>query len=78
MEAVVDQMGRIVVPKALREQLGLTPGTVVDVTQYGDGLHVAPGGRTARLERRGSVLVAVSDRAIDDADVLATLDAIRR
>ncbi len=33
MEATVDSVGRIVLPKALRDRLGFTPGTVVDVTQ---------------------------------------------
>lgn len=78
VEATIDSVGRIVLPKALRDRLGFTPGTVVDVTQYGDGLHVAPSGRTARLERHDGVLVAISDTPIDDGDVFALLESIRR
>ena len=78
MEAAIDSVGRIVVPKALRDRLGLAPGSVVDITQYGDGLHVAPSGRTARLEQRGGHLVAVSDTTIDDTDVFDLLESIRR
>ena len=78
VEATVDSVGRIVLPKALRDRLGFAPGTVVDVSQYGDGLHIAPAGRTARLERRGGVLVAVSDTAVGDGDVFELLDSIRR
>lgn len=78
MEAVVDQVGRIVIPKSLRDRLGLTPGSRVDVSQYGDGLHVAPGGRTARLERKSGKLVAVSDTVVTDDDVFAVIDAGRR
>lgn len=78
MEATVDQVGRIVLPKALRDSLGLTAGSVVDITPYGDGLHLAPGGRTARLEERDGRLVAVSDTTIDDDDVFGLLDSIRR
>jgi AbrB family looped-hinge helix DNA binding protein len=78
MEATIDQVGRIVLPKALRDRLGLTPGTTVDVSVYGDGLHVSPGGRTARLERHGRRLVAVSDTRVSDDDVLGLLDSIRR
>jgi AbrB family looped-hinge helix DNA binding protein len=78
MEAVVDQVGRIVLPKPLRDRLGIVPGSTVDVSLYGDGLHVAPGGRTARLETRNGRLVAVSDTVIVDDDVLAAIDAIRR
>ena len=50
MEATVDEVGRIVVPKALRDRLRLTPGTKVDVSEYGDGLHVTPVSRTAGSE----------------------------
>jgi AbrB family looped-hinge helix DNA binding protein len=78
MEATVDQVGRIVLPKALRDRLGLTPGAVVDISEYGDGLHIAPGGRTARLQKRDGLLVAVSDTAIDDKDVFLLIEAARR
>ncbi|MGI8727938.1 MAG: AbrB/MazE/SpoVT family DNA-binding domain-containing protein, partial [Solirubrobacterales bacterium] len=39
MKTTIDKAGRIVVPKALREAVGLTPGTTVDISEYGDGLH---------------------------------------
>ena len=78
MEATVDQVGRIVLPKRLRDQLGLTPGSTVDVSLYGDGIHVSPGGRTARLERRGGRLVAVGQTPVTDADVLGLIDSVRR
>ena len=78
MQAIIDQGGRIVVPKALRDRLGLTPGSIVDISMYGGGLHIAPGGRTARLERRNGALVAVSDTMISDDDVADLVDSIRR
>ena len=78
MEVTVDQVGRILVPKALREQAGLVPGSVVDISLYGDGLHVSPGGRTARLERRDGKLVAVADTVVTDDDVVLLVDSIRR
>jgi AbrB family looped-hinge helix DNA binding protein len=37
MEAVVDQAGRIVLPKFIRDALGLLPGTKVDISPYGAG-----------------------------------------
>ena len=71
-------MGRIVVPKALRDRLRLEPGTKVDVSEYGDGLHISPVGRTARLEERSGRIVAVADTPVTDDDVLALIDAGRR
>lgn len=78
MEATVDEVGRIVLPKPLRDRFRLTPGTKVDVSEYGNGLHVAPVGRTARLEEQNGRLVAVAETRITDEDVLGLIDAGRR
>lgn len=78
VEVTVDEVGRIVLPKPLRERLRLTPGTKVDISQYGDGLHLTPVSRTARLEERDGRLVAVAETVITDDDVLALIDAGRR
>lgn len=78
MEATVDDVGRIVLPKPLRDRLRLTPGTKVDVSEYGSGLHVVPVGRTARVEERGGRLVAVAETLVTDDDVLGLIDAGRR
>src|SRR5208282_5835481 len=56
MEAVVDQAGRIVLPKYIRDALGLLPGTKVDISPYGAGVQVVPTGRTARLVDEDGVL----------------------
>ena len=78
METTIDSAGRIVVPKALRDELGLVPGSKVDVSRYGAGLAVVPGGRTARLVEEDGVLVATSDTVIDDEIVYRLIDAGRR
>jgi AbrB family looped-hinge helix DNA binding protein len=78
METTVDSVGRIVVPKPLRDALGLKAGTVVDVSRYGSGLQVVPAGRTARLVEEDGVLVATGEASIDDRDVFALIDAGRR
>lgn len=78
METTIDTAGRIVVPKPLRDALGLAAGTTVDVSRYGAGLQLVPAGRTARLVREDDVLVATGDTRIDDDDVYALIDAGRR
>jgi AbrB family looped-hinge helix DNA binding protein len=78
MEATIDSVGRIVVPKPLRDALGLTAGSTVDVSRYGAGLQLIPTGRTARLVKESGVLVATGDTAIDDGDVFGLIDAGRR
>jgi len=72
-------MGRVVIPKALRDQLGLTPGSKVDISRYGAGLALVPGGRTARLVyNEEGELVATGETTIDDEVVFALIDAGRR
>lgn len=78
MQTTIDAAGRIVVPKALRDALGLTPGSTVDISLYGAGLQLVPGGRTARLVEEDGVLVAVSDTVVTDEMVFALIDAGRR
>jgi len=78
MEATVDAVGRIVIPKALREALGLHAGSSVEVSLYGPGLQVIPGGRTARLTEVDGTLVAESDTVVTDEVVFDLIDAGRR
>lgn len=78
MEVRVDAAGRVQLPKALRDAVGLGPGSVVDVSRYGSGLQLTPGGRTARLVERDGVPVAVSDTVVKDDTVFALIDEGRR
>jgi AbrB family looped-hinge helix DNA binding protein len=78
MEATIDQAGRIVVPKPIRDALGLLPGTKVDITPYGAGAQLVPAGRTARLVEEDGVLVAASHTPVDDDVIFALIDAGRK
>ncbi len=78
METTIDAVGRIVVPKPLRDALGLTPGSTVDISRYGAGLQLTPRGRTARLVEEAGVLVASGETTLDDDTVFGLIDALRR
>lgn len=79
MEAVIDSVGRIVLPKRLREALGLTPGTKVDISAYGSGVQITPGCRTARLEREADGrLVSRGDTIVTDEMMYGLMDSGRR
>lgn len=74
----MDSRGRIVIPKQLRDALGLAPGTTVDISAYGSGLHITPGGRTARIEQGShSRLVAKAETAITDNVIFDLIDSRR-
>jgi AbrB family looped-hinge helix DNA binding protein len=78
MEAIVDQAGRIVLPKYIRDALGLLPGTKVDISPYGAGVQVVPAGRTARLVEEDGVLVSAGDTPVDDDILFGLIDAGRK
>ena len=66
------------IPKALRDALGLKAGTKVDLSLHGAGITLTPGGRTARLVERDGRLVARSGTVVTDDDLFALIDAGRR
>lgn len=79
MEATVDPGGRILLPKALRDALGFAPGSTVDISAYGSGVQITPGGRTARIDRDADGrVVAASDTVVTDDDLFPIIDAGRR
>jgi len=49
MEATIDSAGRVLIPKVLRDSLGLQAGSTVDITEYGAGLSLIPSGPHARI-----------------------------
>ena len=76
MKVTIDSGGRLLLPKSLRDSTGLLPGTQVDVSVYGGGVQLTPGGRTARLERDADGrLVAVSDTVVTDDVLFALISA---
>ncbi|MBX3194683.1 MAG: AbrB/MazE/SpoVT family DNA-binding domain-containing protein [Microbacteriaceae bacterium] len=79
MEATIDSGGRLLLPKSIRDSLGLVPGSKVDVSPYGGGVQITPGGRTARLERdAGGRLVSRAETIVTDEHVFALIDSGRR
>lgn len=78
MDAVIDSAGRVVIPKVLRDALGLAPGTRVDISRHGAGVQVTPTERTATLQRGPHErLVATGTTPIDDDVMFAAIDAGR-
>jgi AbrB family looped-hinge helix DNA binding protein len=53
MTVRIDRAGRIVVPKAIRERLGLEPGTKLEISESSDGFLAYRAG----VPRKGNLLV---------------------
>lgn len=81
MSTTIDAGGRVVIPKPLRDALGMHPGTRVDV-EIRDGLLVlVPHGATIALVERAGRLVGVAEEDLPPltAEVVrAALEGTRR
>lgn len=81
MRTTIDSAGRIVVPKPLRDELGLQPGQVLELEVTDGRLQVEIAPIDIRLERRRHGPVAVPDERLPTltADVVRqTLERTRR
>ena len=81
MRTTIDSGGRVVVPKPIRDRLGLTPGSAVEVIETGTGVLIESVEYGGRLEIAADGLpVIVSDNPvpITDDDIRAIIDSIRR
>lgn len=81
MKATMDAAGRIVVPKALRQALGLKPGQSLEIRAGEGHLEIEIAATPMQLKKRGKGVVAVPDAELPvlTADVVReTLERIRR
>ena len=62
-------MGRVVIPKPIREELGLQPGSKLEVERDGDAVRIVPAGARAirgprgRYSSSGLAAAPLADRA---------------
>ncbi len=81
MITTIDGGGRIVIPKGVRDELGLTPGCEVDISFDGLSIRVdrVPVPEPAVLEVDGLLVVsALGDGSLTDDDVRGLRDALHR
>jgi AbrB family looped-hinge helix DNA binding protein len=81
MRTTIDGAGRIVVPKALRDAVGLTAGQAIEVSARDGKLEIEVAPTPMHLESRSGHLVAVPELELPELTaemVRATLDQVRR
>ena len=77
MRATIDKAGRLVIPKPLRDELGLRPGEV-EVSAQGATLRVEPISESSLDEHDGRLVIPATGVKIDDDLVRSLRDAGRR
>jgi AbrB family looped-hinge helix DNA binding protein len=81
MKSAIDAAGRVVIPKALRERLGLSGGSAVEIRERDGIIEIEAAPTPMKLIRRGGRLVAVPDEApsaLTDDSVRDALERTRR
>jgi AbrB family looped-hinge helix DNA binding protein len=81
MKTTIDQAGRLVIPKRIRDRLGLRGDEQVEITERDGRIEIELAPTDVELVRDGSVLVARPDRELPpltDDIVRETLDRVRR
>ncbi len=83
MEVKIDDYGRIVIPKAVRDKLGIESGNAlkIDVVPEGESggtITLRPKGREPTLQQKGDLLVHTGELPEEDFDVVEQLRAERQ
>jgi len=73
MRTAIDGVGRVVIPKALRDAMGLTAGQALEIAERDGRLEIVPAATPMTLVDEGDGVVAVADA---DMPVLTT-DLVR-
>ncbi len=69
--------GRVVIPKSLRDELGLRPGEV-ELVRDGAGVRIEPVSSDSLSEEAGRTVIPASGTMVDDELVRALRDAGQR
>ncbi|WP_322749754.1 MULTISPECIES: AbrB/MazE/SpoVT family DNA-binding domain-containing protein [unclassified Frankia] len=80
MITTIDVAGRLVVPKALRERMGLKPGTQIEVEERNGELTLRPvGPRAVAVERDGRTVLTTGTPTplLEHEDLLRMIDESR-
>jgi AbrB family looped-hinge helix DNA binding protein len=74
----LDGAGRVVIPKALRDELGLAPGDALSVQSDGEQVVLRPVRSASTVRKEKGVWVFRSGQGISAADSTQALDDMRR
>jgi AbrB family looped-hinge helix DNA binding protein len=77
MKTTIDRAGRLVIPRPLRDRIGLAGGGEVEIELDGAGIRIAPVPGTELREEGGLLIIPATGTRIDDTLVRELIDADR-
>ena len=77
MRATIDQAGRLVIPRALRDRIGLASGGEVNLELDGAAVRIEPVGGSALTEVDGLLVIPATGVPLAGAAVRDLIDADR-
>ncbi len=78
MSITIDQAGRLVVPKALRERFGLSPGAEIEIEPLADGLRLRVRTSEPTFVEKDGLLVHHGGGHLSDLDSTAFINHQRQ
>jgi bifunctional DNA-binding transcriptional regulator/antitoxin component of YhaV-PrlF toxin-antitoxin module len=78
MRVAIDGVGRLVIPKALREELGVNGPTDLELTASDGRLELTVADVPAHVEERDGFPVIVTDRPVQPLSVTEARTAVER
>ena len=71
-KVTLDQAGRVVLPKAVRDELRLSPGDTLDLTVQGEDVTLRPRRAATSLQKERGVWVLRTGKALTEEETQAT------
>ena len=77
MRTTIDKAGRVVIPRVLRDRVGIAPGEV-EITVEGAAVRIEPVAGEGLVEVGGRLVIPAAGVAVDDALVRELRDGEQR
>ncbi|MGI8685435.1 MAG: AbrB/MazE/SpoVT family DNA-binding domain-containing protein [Acidimicrobiales bacterium] len=78
MRTTIDGAGRVVVPKSIRDSLGLAAGQPLEIIERNGAAELRPVGRRVWIEERDGAFVAVTEEPVPPLTTDEVRDLVER
>ena len=69
MKVAVDHAGRLVIPKRIRDEIGLTPGVEAELSVDGAGVRIEPIASGDFIDEHGFMVIPATGNVLTDEQV---------